>query len=216
LPSIGRINHLKRSSRPEAAPASAGFALILAALLASSWSCSPAQRTTDDLSFRVDSTRLGARFEAPGAFQVQAPLGWEPVSAETIALVMQRVRHDDAPMLLALYRQPEGSALAVSAFPFRLEAKARDSLLRSVESDWRTHNPSAHVQRGSFRHGGAEMSQLMIADSSQVVFKLFVAGPEGPLHQLDYVIPRSVYRRELEAVESSIGSIQTAHRKEAA
>ena len=164
----------------------------------------------------MDSTRLGARFEAPGGFQVQAPRGWEPVSAATIALATQRVRHEDAPTLLAVYRQPDGSALAVSAYPFRLEAEARDSLLRRVESAWRTRNPSARVRRGRFRHGGADVSQLLIADTSQVVFKLLVAGPGGPLHQLDYVIPRALYRRELEAVESSIGSIQTAHRKEAA
>ena len=189
---------------------------MLAMLLISSWSCSPTERTADDLSFRVDSARLGARFEAPGAFQVQAPRGWEPVSADTVALAMRRVRHDDAPMLLALYRQPEGSALAVSAYPFRLDAQGRDSLLERVERDWRTRNPSARVQRGRFRHGGADVSQLLIADSSQVVFKLLVAGPGGPLHQLDYVIPRSVYPRELEAVESSIGSIHTAQKKEAA
>jgi hypothetical protein len=216
MPPTRRVDRVHRRSRPEAPPASVGAALVLVALLASSWGCSPAERAVDDLSFRVDSTRLGARFEAPGAFQLQAPRGWEPVSADTIALVMRRVRHDDDPTLLALYRQPEGSALAVSEYPFRLEAQARDSLLRRVESDWRTRNPSARVQRGRFRHGGADVSQLMIADSSQVVFKLLVAGPGGPLHQLDYIIPRSVYRRELEAVESSIGSIQTAQRKEAA
>ena len=215
MPPICRVDKPCRPSCPEAPPASAGVALVLATLLTSSWGCSPAERTAEDLSFRVDSTRLGARFDA-GALQIQAPRGWEPVSADTIAMVMRRVRHEDDPTLLALYRQPEGSALAVSAYPYRLEAQARDSLLRRVESDWRTRNPSARVQRGRFRHGGADVSQLMIADTSQVVFKLLVAGPEGPLHQLDYIIPRSVYRRELEAVESSIGSIQTAHRKEAA
>jgi hypothetical protein len=52
------------------------------------------------------------------------------------------------------------------------------------------------------------ISQFLIQDSVNVIFKLLLENPDKKIMQFDYIIPQRNYRNEIKAIESSIGSIK--------
>ena len=82
-----------------------------------------------------------------------------------------------------------------------------DTLLKTLETAYRTQFPKATVQRATFMKDAFRVHQLMVAASDFVLIKLICNAPENPVFEVDYVVPRDVYRTELRAIESSIGSI---------
>jgi hypothetical protein len=165
------------------------------------------------MQFHVEATRLGERFEAPGAFEVKAPAGWDPLPdsllAETMARADVGAHAEETPRLRAVYRQSDGAALAISEFPVGLPADARASMLERTTAALRERYPAARVEPTRYRYQGLQVAQVMVQDSARVVFKLLVDRGGAPLYQLDYVVPLLVYRREVQSVESSIGSLRT-------
>ena len=198
------------------ASASSPLTWVLAApFLALAWlgcAASP-DATSGEVQFRVESARLGQRFVAHGAFALNAPAGWEPVPDSILARVMSSVSSRDlaenSPRLRAVYRQDGGAALAISEFPPELDAGDRASMLKRVTSELRARYPGARVEPSRFRYRGFAIQQVMLNDTTRVVFKLLVERPGSRLYQLDYVVPLGIYRREMQSVESSIGSLET-------
>ena len=168
------------------------------------------------IEFRVDPARLGARYaDASAQLALRAPAGWSAVPDSLIAEAMTRVRATEPAAatgrltLVAMYRQePEGASLAVSRFGGAMSAAARDSVALVYLRNLRAAGPTAKVDDGRFLYHGFEIVQFRAVDDRRVAFKLLVSRPSQSLVQLDYVVPRNVYSRELEAVESSIGSLE--------
>lgn len=173
-------------------------------------------RSSGDISFRVNAALLGERFEGPGSgLTLQAPAGWTPLPDSSLAAAMERLRGAGTaigtvePELLALYREAaDGALLAVSRYALELPPASRDSLALLHLRRMRERNAGGQVADGRFTYHGFEIVQLRAVDAQTVAFKLLVSRPSRALVQLDYVVPRSVYSRELEAVESSIGSLE--------
>jgi len=168
------------------------------------------------LTFRVDPARLGARFEHRGAgLALRAPAGWDALPDSLVNAAMARLRDAGTaigthePEMLAVYRAvPEGATLAVSRYDGELAPAARDSLALLHLATMRAQHPGGQVDDGRFVYRGFEIVQLRAVDSTTVAFKLLLSRKARPLMQLDYVVPRSIYSRELESVESSIGSLE--------
>jgi hypothetical protein len=164
----------------------------------------------------VNPARLGEQFNDPSrTFAIRAPAGWSPLPAAIIHEAMRRVpesgRTDVAlhPRMLALYRQdPEGASLAVSAFAGSLGEEERRTLAARYLGSLKSRFPQAKVEEGRFTYRGFDVVQFRVVDPQQVLFKLLVSRSDGPLYQLDYVVPVAVYQRELESIESSIGSLR--------
>jgi len=173
-------------------------------------------RQEGPLTFRVDPARLGQRFERTGAgFTLRAPAGWEALPDSLVSAAMARLRDAGAeiglrePEMLAVYRAaPEGATLAVSRYDAELPPASRDSLALLHLATMRRQHPGGQVDDGRFVYRGFEIVQLRAVDSVTVAFKLLLSRKSRPLAQLDYVVPRSIYSRELESVESSIGSLE--------
>jgi len=173
-------------------------------------------RQEGPLTFRVDPARLGERFEHPGTgLALRAPAGWDALPDSLVRAAMARLRESGAaigsrePEMLAVYRgAPEGATLAVSRYDAELPPASRDSLALLHLATLRRQHPGAQVDDGRFVYRGFEIVQLRAVDSVTVAFKLLLSRKARPLVQLDYVVPRSIYSRELESVESSIGSLE--------
>jgi hypothetical protein len=192
--------------------------LALACVLAGGIGCGrpkPAARA-EEITFRVDSTRLGERFEdAARSLTLSAPAHWAPLPAEAIEEGMRRLRaaagpdSTREPRLLALYREdPEGASLAVSGFDRAFSGAALDSLGREHLTRLKARTPDGRVDQGRYSYRGFDVLQFRVVDLRAVHFKLLVNRPRTALLQLDYVVPRGVYERELESIESSIGSLR--------
>jgi len=169
------------------------------------------------MTFRVNPERLGARFADAGAgFTLGVPAGWDPLPESLLAAAMERLRASDQatggdaePALLALYREePEGALLAVSTYAGEFAPASRDSLAMLHLRAMQKRHAGGQVADGRFVYRGYEVVQIRAVDDHAVAFKLFLSRPGRSLVQLDYVVPRGIYPRELEAVESSIGSLE--------
>lgn len=190
--------------------------LLLLLLMLAAGCGKEAERKSDAITFRVNPERLGERFESPGTgLSLRAPAGWNALPESLVSAAMDRLRAAGTaigvaePEMLALYRgAPEGSTLAVSRYDAELPPASRDSLAILHLSAMRLQHPAAQVDDGRFVYRGFEIVQLRSVDSVTVAFKLLLSRKAQPLVQLDYVVPRSAYSRELESVESSIGSLE--------
>jgi hypothetical protein len=132
-----------------------------------------------------------------------------------VLAAMMRLRGSGAavgtsePEMLALYRSPEeGATLAVSRYATELSKPSRDSLALLHLQAIKQQHPGAEVADGRFVYRGFEIVQFRSVDSTTIAFKLLLSRAAKPLVQLDYVVPRGSYSRELEAIESSIGSLE--------
>lgn len=164
------------------------------------------------IEFRVNAARLGSRFaDSLARLALRAPSGWDALPDSLIAEAMRRVGASAArgPIMLAMYRQqPEGAVLSVARYPAGFVGPGFDSMAVARLGALRRAHPGAQIVDGRFSYHGFEIVQFRTVDASSVEFQLLVSGDLHPLVQLDYVVPRSVYPRELESVESSIGSLE--------
>ena len=66
---------------------------------------------------------------------------------------------------------------------------------------------NSQVTQDMFLHNGFRIYQSLIIRKDMILFKLVILQPLEKSFQIDYVIPKSIYRDNLEAIESSIGSV---------
>ena len=88
-----------------------------------------------------------------------------------------------------------------------VEIAPDETLLKTLETAYRENFPKATIQRTIFMKGTFRVHQLMVIASEFVLIKLICDAPESAVFAVDYHVPRNVYKTELRAIESSIGSI---------
>jgi hypothetical protein len=189
---------------------------VIAAFALAGCGAGESSQRAEAMTFRVNPERLGARFADTGAgFTLAAPAGWDALPESLLAAAMDRLRAGGEapagaePALLALYREePEGALLAVSSYAREFTPSSRDSLAMLHLRAMQKRHAGGQVADGRFVYRGYEVVQIRAVDDRAVAFKLFLSRPGRSLVQLDYVVPRGIYPRELEAVESSIGSLE--------
>jgi len=64
------------------------------------------------------------------------------------------------------------------------------------------------IQQTRYRYHKFQIYQSLVMSDEMVQFKLFFPRKNEPSFQLDYVVPKATYVKYMEAIESSIGSIQ--------
>ena len=170
------------------------------------------KRTDETLDFTVDPTRLEpAITDTTLKMEISAPKGWKAIDEVMLTEVIDRLG-DTLKQGLQMtprwvFLNENSRAMCVVS---RLEGGAvpsNDTLLKTLETAYRTQFPKATVQRAIFMKDAFRVHQLMVAASDFVLIKLICNAPENPVFEVDYVVPRDVYGTELRAIESSIGSI---------
>ena len=170
------------------------------------------KRTYETLVFNVDQTRLEpAITDTTLKIKLSAPKGWKAIDDAMLAGVIDGLGDKLAQGLQMVPRwvfmNEDSRAMCVVS---RLEGGTvplDETLLQTLETAYRTQFPRATVQRATFMKGAFRVHQLMVGTSDFVLVKLVCNAPENPVFEVDYVVPRNVYKTELRAIESSIGSI---------
>ena len=170
------------------------------------------KRTYETLVFNVDQTRLEpAITDTTLKIKLSAPKGWKAIDDAMLAGVIDGLGDKLAQGLQMMPRwvfmNEDSRAMCVVS---RLEGGTvplDETLLQTLETAYRTQFPRATVQRATFMKGAFRVHQLMVGTSDFVLVKLVCNAPENPVFEVDYVVPRNVYKTELRAIESSIGSI---------
>ncbi len=179
--------------------------------------CSTEQGAGDgEMTFAVDEGLLGDAFrDVSGDFAIRAPAGWtalpDSVLEEAMRIAEQRVEMNPRhlPRMLAMFRHPRhGATLTVSRYRSELSQAERDSLIKFQGDGLYATFPEVNVQSTRFVYQGSQVRQFMVSDPRAVVIKLLVDRLPLPMYQLDYVIPQAVYEKNLNSVESSIGSMR--------
>ena len=170
------------------------------------------KRTYETLVFNVDQTRLEpAIIDTTLKLEISAPKGWKAIEDAMLAEVIDRLGDKLTQGLEMvprwIFMKEDSPAMCVVS---RLEGGAvppNDTLLQTLETAYRTQFPEATVQRAIFMKDAFRVHQLMVGTPEFVLIKLICNAPKNPVFEVAYVAPRDVYKTELRAIESSIGSI---------
>ena len=177
--------------------------------------CDPpnSQRSTyETLIFNVDRTRLEpAITDTTLKIEISAPKGWKAIDYAMLGQVIDELGDQ---LIQGLEIVPRwifvNESSRAMCMVSRLEGvmvTPDETLLKTLETAYRTQFPKATVQRTTFMKGAFRVHQLMVGTSDVVLIKLICESPKNPVFQVDYVVPGDVYESELRAIESSIGSI---------
>jgi hypothetical protein len=63
------------------------------------------------------------------------------------------------------------------------------------------------IRPSIFNYQGFKVQQVLIMMPDKIIFKLIIPQPEKKSFQIDYIVPQVYYKNNLEAIESSIGSL---------
>ena len=167
----------------------------------------------ETLVFKVDQTRLEPTVtDTTLRIKIAAPKNWKKVDESTLAQVISKL--NPQPITRELQRVPrwiflnEGSrARCVVSSLSGVDLVPDETLLKTLETAYRDKFPNATVPRAIFMKDAFRVHQLMVVASDFVRIILICDAPESLVFEVDYFIPRDVYKTELRAIESSIGSI---------
>ncbi|MBU2691722.1 MAG: hypothetical protein KJ970_12420 [Candidatus Eisenbacteria bacterium] len=172
------------------------------------------------MNFNVNPALLGdSLLDLSSGFSLYAPSGWKALPDSIVWAVMEHVRRAEAydppvtPVLRAVFRNEKtGAYLSVSKYP-KTEVSS-DSIITNQERLIRTSYAEEEIHPTTFKYKGFIINQFMVITSEMVLIKLFADRPETILYQMDYFLPLSIYKDELGALESSIGSLNHLDTKE--
>jgi hypothetical protein len=93
-----------------------------------------------------------------------------------------------------------------------VEIAPDETLLKTLTTAYRNQFPNATVQQAIFMKDAFRIHQLMVIATDFVLIKLICDAPKTLVFEVDYRIRRDVYQTEVQAIESSIGSINPIHK----
>jgi hypothetical protein len=187
------------------------------------FNCGDRSRNNNDqipeLSFKINPALLEKRFGDDGlSFSFQPPKGCIPVSMSLFKQAGEKIVREYSldgsfavePRNLFL-NQKERLICLVSGLP---KQPSFPLLLKGVQHAIDEWSKKGDVKVGAFTHRGLEIRQILLMSREQVNFKLVVLQSGVNSFQIDYVIPQKSYKNNLEAIESSIGSIEKLKKEE--
>ena len=186
------------------------FALIISLLIGS---CGEEEGDPVDLSFRVDSTLLEKGIHDPElGFSFSPPQGCmqlpDEMKKEVEKVITGTLPAPDSLFVVPrhfFYNDEERSLCLVSALP---ELSIDGSAIAAYQGVIKSKMVDHDVNQSRFLHSGFLIYQSRVITDEMVLFKLVIPRTDHRSFQVDYVNPKSVYQKNLRAIESSIGSIK--------
>ena len=189
--------------------------LLCGVIIAGTASCDPSNSkkpTYDTLVFDVDPSRLEpAITDATLNIKMSAPKGWKAIDESMLGQVIDGLRDKFTQEFQMVPRwvfvNEESRAMCAVSKVEGVKSIPDKVALESLETAYRGEFPEATIQRTIFIKDAFRVHQLMVVTSDFVLIRLICDAPENPVFEIDYVVPRDVYKVELQSIESSIGSI---------
>ena len=161
----------------------------------------------DALKFYVDTSLLAnSIFLENSNTSLRPPLGWEPISNIDFEKLSKSIKSGDNIFDIHLsntYRSIDGALMIIS----RIQSKADNfgylpidykELLIQQFSTKDIYSLKLSINQNA-------VLQYLINTDKFVIIRIFISS--NPNYQIDYIIPRNIYEKELKKIESSIGSI---------
>jgi len=189
------------------------WALALSLLALAGCDRKNAENQPEELAFTVRQELLApAIVDSTLGFSWAPPRGWQPLPAEQrdqIAAAVQKTQNQQdmltaRPIYIFIDRDRQ-LFCTVSQF---LRLGMDDSMIARVQKGIVHKFPQAEIRQGVFRLHGLTIHQSRIVTGGRIIYKFFIVQQNHPSCLLDYIIPHDDYEKNLQSIESSIGSLQ--------
>lgn len=168
-------------------------------------SCRTSKSKPETVEFNVNNSLLSdSSFESKAGFSVKPPRNWHLNNKYNLDFKNQ-LWNQTQTKLLAVYKSDSSNcALIISEsnvdFNLLTSELKKSDFVPKKDSIWLSIQPS------SFTYGKFDIVQFVYQNSDLVIFRLFVHNSDEIL-ELYYIIPRDEINKNVQSVESSIGSI---------
>lgn len=187
--------------------------LLLFVLVYAFISCQQREKpiVKDEIIFDVDSNLIGNVQEFPEiGIKLSAPKNWNRVDLKPVENLLKNFEESkrsdgDTLSVLGIFADTITKCqLIVSLVKTQ---KDFNNFISNLDSTF-SRSQLFKFQRGNFQKGVFKITQYLLQSDRLVVFRLFSQAKNQKIFQIDYVIPKTNYSKEIaKAVESSIGSL---------
>ncbi|MDD5067475.1 MAG: hypothetical protein PHF84_10575 [bacterium] len=162
----------------------------------------------DEVSFRIDPALLGESYENfQAGVKLYMPAGWSSISQEEFSLINKKIKPGPAEKIRPLrfyYNRDRTSFCMISRF---LKKEKIKEIKDRYQKELPGSSPGSTVRFGSFYKENIQIHQFQIWNDKVITVKLLFTDRENTVIELDYVLSLQAYKKEIKAIESSIGSI---------
>ena len=172
----------------------------------------------ETLAFNVDQTLLEPVLtDTELNITIAAPKNWKKIDDSVFAQVINEL---DLQLTENIKLVPRWIFLNENSLAMCIVSKLNgvgiapdENLLKNLATAYQNQFPKATVKQAVFRKDAFRIHQLMVIADDFVLIKLICDAPKTLIFEVDYRVPRDVYKTELQAIESSIGSINLIHKQ---
>jgi hypothetical protein len=161
----------------------------------------------DALKFYVDNSLLAdSIFLENSNVLLRPPLGWEPISEIDFEKLSKSIKSEDNIFDIHLsntYRSIDGALMIISSIQSKADnfgyipIDYKELLIQQFSTE--------DIYSLKLSINQISVLQYLINTDKFVIIRIFISS--NPNYQIDYIIPRNIYEKELMKIESSIGSI---------
>ena len=165
------------------------------------------------LSFKINHSLLNMTpLKTNEGFTIYAPINWLPFDSSSFIQLEGAIEANENLIPLELvggYQSKDLATCIISKISsnkedFQYIPENYNDILKSQFSTENINVSQIDINNTAVR-------QFIISNNNHTVIKLFISGVQN--YQVDYIIPREVYKAELGKVESSIGTITNKGKK---
>jgi len=163
--------------------------------------------TSQNISFKINHNLLNKTpLKNNEEFSIYLPINWSPFDSNNFNQLQRAIEANENVIPLELVGGYQSKDLATCIISKVSSNKKEfqyipENYIEILKSQFSTEN----INVSQIDINNTPVKQFMISNTNHIVIKLFILGI--PNFQVDYIIPKGVYERELEKVESSIGTI---------
>ena len=185
--------------------------LITLFFLVNMISCNNTQNKTtsesQNLSFNIDYNLLQPTpLKNDQGFSIYVPIGWSEIDNTNMNQLRKALESKENIIQLELIGAYQSKDLA-TCIVSKVDSKEvnfkyiPENYIDLLKSQFVTEN----INTADIVINNLGVRQFLITNTTHTSFKLFIKGTSN--YQIDYIIPRKIYKEELSKVESSIGTI---------
>ena len=161
--------------------------------------------TSQNLSFKIDHNLLNKTpLKNNEEFSIYLPINWSPFDSNNFIQLERAIEANENVIPLELlggYQSKKLATCIISKVKTNEDNYIPDNYIEILKSQFSTEN----INVSQIDINNTPVRQFIISNNNHTVIKLFISGLQN--YEVDYIIPRGVYKAELGKVESSIGTI---------
>ena len=162
----------------------------------------------DAMQFYVDTSLLANSIYLENSnISLRPPVDWVPISNDEMERLSKTIQGGENIFQIKLkkaYNSPEGALLIITQVSSKIKnfGYIPPDYVELLSEQFNIENVPFDI----FDIHKVPIRQYLINAKEVVIIKLFISANTD--YQLDYIIPRNIYEKELKKIESSIGSIK--------